>query len=197
MNGPTRITHANGKRRFNPADVRSRGRGDEVFTCQIGDQRCGEDHDIGGRAAAQLARHRTDRAVLACDIKARLLLEFCRKACDQTLRCSARHNVQVCHESSSMPAIRRSRVIGRSRTRKPSASNTALAIAAVTGPCAASPAPTGSMSGRDITSTFTSGTSLKRRIGYSVQELLVMRVVSNRRRSFVTQLVAWIAPPSI
>ena len=43
-----------------------------------------------------------------------------------------------------MAAMRLSRVIGRWRTRTPSASNTALAIAAVTGPCAASPAPTGS-----------------------------------------------------
>ena len=57
------------------------------------------------------------------------------------------------HEACSIAAIRLSRVIGRLRTRTPSASNTALAIAAVTGPWAASPAPTGSISGRWISST--------------------------------------------
>src|SRR5581483_11715547 len=100
-------------------------------------------------------------------------------------------------QDASMAAIRRSRVIGRSRTRTPSASKTAFAIAAVTGPWAASPAPTGSTSGRDNTSTVTSGTSEKRRIGYSVHELEVIRAASKRTRSFSTQLVAWIAPPSI
>src|SRR6202011_1710039 len=116
---------------------------------------------------------------------------------DQAMGGAAAEDLQCGHELNSIAAIRLSRVIGRWRTRTPSASNTALAIAAVTGPCAASPAPTGSMSGRDITSTCTSGTSLKRRIGYSVHELLVMREWSKRTRSLSTQLVAWIAPPSI
>src|SRR4029077_9365225 len=138
-----------------------------------------------------------DRAELAFDIKAGLRFECWREARDQALGRAAAENLQTRHDESSIAAIRRSRVIGRWRTRNPSASNTALAIAAVTGPCAASPAPTGSMSGRDITSTCTSGTSLKRRIGYSLHELLVMRERSKRTRSFSTQLVAWIAPPSI
>ena len=59
----------------------------------------------------------------------------------------------------------RSRVIGKSRTRTPSASNTALAMAAAVGPCAASPAPMASSAGRAMISTSTFGTSEKRRIG--------------------------------
>ena len=42
---------------------------------------------------------------------------------------------------NAMAAMMRSRVMGRSRTRTPSASKTALPMAAAVGPCAASPAP--------------------------------------------------------
>src|SRR5579863_117340 len=197
LNRQLRIGGANGDRGLDPADVRDRGAGDEVFFRQIGDQRCREDDDVGRRAPAQFAGHAADRAELASDVETGLFLESRRETSDQALRRATAENVQTGHEAVSIAAIRRLRVIGRSRTRTPSASNTALAIAAVTGPCAASPAPTGSISGREITSTSTSGTSLKRRIGYSVHELLVMRVASKRTRSLNTQLVAWIAPPSI
>src|SRR5207247_4207668 len=59
----------------------------------------------------------------------------------------------------------RSAVSGRSRTRTASESNTAFAIAAAVGPCAASPAPTAGQSGRDTISTSTAGVSEQRRIG--------------------------------
>ena len=67
--------------------------------------------------------------------------------------------------SRNVAAATRSAVIGKSRTRTPIASRTALAIAAVTGPCAASPAPIEGSSARWSTSTSTRGTSEKRRIG--------------------------------
>src|ERR1700722_7539724 len=185
-----RIGVANGKSRLDPADIFYRSAIHEVFVCERDDQRRGEDEDVGGRSLAQFSGHRADRAERARYIEAGLFLEFRREAVDEALRRAAAQNLQRTHDESSMAAIRRSRVIGRSRRRTPSASNTAFAIAAVTGPCAASPAPTGSISGRDITSTSTSGTSEKSRIGYSVQELLVTRVLSKRTRSFNTQLVA-------
>ena len=95
-----------------------------------------------------------------------------------------------------MAAIRLSRVIGRSRTRNSSASNTALAIAAVTGPCAASPAPSGSLSGRCDQLDLHVGHLAEAKDGIHPHVVLVMRWRSNRTRSFKTQLVAWIAPPS-
>src|ERR1700724_2085905 len=190
INRSERVAVADGDGRFDPADVRYRSAGDEIFFREIGDQRRRQHDKVGWYALAQFAGHDADRPELALNRKARLFLEFRREACDQALGRAAAENLQARHDASSIAAISRSRVIGRLRTRNPSASNTALAIAAVTGPCAASPAPTGSMSGRDITSTCTSGTSLKRRIGYSVHELLVMREWSKRTRSFSTQLVA-------
>src|SRR5207237_8397532 len=135
--------------------------------------------------------HGADRAELASDIESCLCLECWREASDQPLCSAAAQDVQAAHELNSMAAIRLSRVMGRFRTRTPSASNTALAMAAVTGPCAASPAPTGSISTRWISSTSTSGTSLKRRIGYSLQLVLVMRCRSKRPRSFRTHLRDW------
>ena len=56
-------------------------------------------------------------------------------------------------------------VIGMARTRTPIALNTALPIAAPTGPWAASPAPTEGHSGREIRAISTSGTSENVRIG--------------------------------
>ena len=76
-------------------------------------------------------------------------------------------------ESRSMAVTTASRVIGRSRTRTPTASATAFAIAADTGPLASSPAPMLGSSGRSMTLTTTSGTSLNRRIGYDFQSVLV------------------------
>src|SRR5262249_1193247 len=62
-------------------------------------------------------------------------------------------------------SIIRSRVIGRSRILKSSARATALAIAAPTGPWAASPTPSGGSLGWEISSMLISGTSSKPRIG--------------------------------
>ena len=124
-----------------------------VLFRKLGDDRRRQHHDVGRRALAQFVGHGADRAELALDIEAGLCLEFWREARDQSLRRAAAQNVQRVHDANSIAAIRLSRVIGRSRTRTPSASNTALAIAAVTGPWAASPAPTGSISGRWISST--------------------------------------------
>src|SRR5882762_2301752 len=192
-----RVASAHGNCSLDQANVRYR-RADDKFLLRQGRDHCRrQHHDVGGRAAAQFVGHGANRAEFSHDVAAGQRLEFGCEACDQTLGGAAAENVQHGHELNSIAAIRLSRVIGRLRTRTPSASNTALAIAAVTGPCAASPAPTGSLSGRWMTSTCTSGTSPKRRIGYEVQLLLVMRCRSKRTRSFNTQLVAWIAPPSI
>src|SRR5262249_39476365 len=133
--------------------------------------------------------HGADGAELAGDVKARPRLQGRRQTRDQSLRGAAAQDVEI-HRDKSIAAIRASRVIGRLRTRTPRQSNTALAIAAVTGPSAASPAPTGSISERWITRTSTCGVSENVRIGYSVQLVLVMRERSNRTRSFSTQLVA-------
>ena len=59
----------------------------------------------------------------------------------------------------------RSRVIGMSRTRTPAALNSALPMAAATGPWVPSPAPTAGNSGRLISATSTSGTSVNDKIG--------------------------------
>src|SRR5258708_14534538 len=87
---------------------------------------------------------------------------------------TATENSQRGHDANSIAAIRLSRVIGRSRTRTPSASNTALAIADAPGPWAASPAPSGSLSGREMSSPSTSAPSLNRRIAYETDLLLVI-----------------------
>src|SRR5882724_817982 len=192
-----RIARTHGDRGLDQADIGDRSGGYVLLVRQLGDKRRGQNDDVGRKAAPQLIGHGADRAVFAGDIEAGPGLEGGREACDQALRGAAAQDVEALHEDNSIAAIRLSRVIGRLRTRTPRQSNTALAIAAVTGPCAASPAPTGSTSGRWITSTCTAGTSLKRKIGYSVQLLLVMRSELKRTRSFKTQLVAWMAPPSI
>src|SRR5712691_7141541 len=192
-----RVANAHGNRSLDQADVRYRSADDKLLLRQGCDHCRRQHHDVGGRAAAQFVGHGAHRAEFSLDVEAGQRLELGCEACDQTLGRAAAENVQHGHEFNSIAAIRLSRVIGRLRTRTPSASNTALAIAAVTGPWAASPAPTGSLSGRWMISTCTSGTSLKRRIGYDVHVLLVMRWRSKRTRSFNTQLVAWIAPPSI
>src|SRR5262249_16707807 len=150
----------------------------------------GQNDDVGRRPLAQFVGHRADRAELSRDLKSRARLEFGPKGRDHPLRGAAAEGVQGLHEDEFIAAISGSRVLGRWRARPPRQSNTALAIAAVTGPCAASPAPTGSISGRWITSTSTCGTSENFRIGYSVQLLLMMRARSKRTRSFKTQLVA-------
>src|SRR6185436_4512343 len=120
------------------------------------------------QTCAQFVGHGSDRSKFPRNIESGLGLESRRKAAHQPVGGASAEDVETTHRASSIAAIRLSRVIGRFLTRTPSASNTALAIAAVTGPCAASPAPTGSISDLWISSTSISGTSLKRRIGYSV-----------------------------
>src|SRR5262245_28989598 len=160
-----RIAGANGEGGFDQADIGHRTRNHELLFRQFGNKRHSQDDDVCRRAVAQFVRHDADRAKLAGNIESGQALERRCQAGDQTLRCTAAQDVHGVHEVNSIAAMIRSRVIGRSRTRTPSASNTALAMAAVTGPWAASPAPTGSISDRWMTSTSTSGTSLKRRIG--------------------------------
>ena len=63
------------------------------------------------------------------------------------------------------PARTRSGVSGISRKRTPVASNTALAMAAALGTEADSPAPSGAMSCRGISTTSTAGTCGKVRMG--------------------------------
>src|SRR5581483_3667427 len=70
-------------------------------------------------------------------VKASSGLERGREICDHAMRRAAAQNVQNAHAERFIAAIRLSRVIGNWRTRTPRASHTALAIAAVTGPCAA------------------------------------------------------------
>jgi hypothetical protein len=82
-------------------------------------------------------------------------------------------------------------------TRTPSASQTALAIAATVGPCAVSPTPSDGFPTLGSSSTSTAGTSEKRRIGYVSQLSLVTPYLSKRTRSLSAQLVACTAPPSI
>src|SRR6185437_786688 len=160
-----RLAGTNGQRRLHPPEVRYRGRTHEFLGRELRhDGRC-EDHNVGGSAAAQLVGHGADRAKLAGDVIVGQRLEFRCETADQTLGRAAAQDVKAAHGLDSIAATSLSRVIGRSRTRTLNASNTALAIAAVTGPWAASPAPTGSISGRWMISTWTSGTSLKRRIG--------------------------------
>src|SRR6478735_3432489 len=184
------IAAAHRERGLDQADILDRGGDHELLVRKLRHQRRRQDDDVGGNTIAQLVGHAADGAELALDLESGLRLESGREARDQPMGRAAAQNIQVTHEDCSIAAIRLSRVIGRVRTRAPRQSNTALAIAAVTGPCAASPAPTGSISERWINSMSTSGTSLKRRIGYSVQLVEVMRCRSNRTRSFNTQLVA-------
>ncbi len=56
-------------------------------------------------------------------------------------------------------------VSGSVRTRTPSASSRALPMAAATGPCAASPTPSGGFPRPGSSSTSTAGTSENLRIG--------------------------------
>ena len=113
---------------------------------QLGHDCRGQNYDIGGSAVAQFVGHDTDRAKLASDIEAGLRPEGRRRFPTNPCAAPPLKMFRVVMQSNSMAAIRLSRVIGRSRTRTPRQSNTALAIAAVTGPWAASPAPTGSSS---------------------------------------------------
>ncbi len=88
-----------------------------------------------------------------------------------------------------------SAVIGISRTRTPIASNTALPIAAATGPCVASPAPTDGASGR--ASRF----HLDHRRFGEAQDRVALPAVGQHpaarleaHPSFSVKLTAWIAP---
>src|SRR5713226_7359890 len=89
----------------------------------------------------------------------------------------------------ALAAIIRARVIGKSRMRKPSARATAFVTAAAAGPCAASPTPSGGVSGESMSSTFTSGTSSKRMIGYSSNDRVVTRLPSKPTCSLSVQLI--------
>ena len=68
-------------------------------------------------------------------------------------------------EKSSAASRSRSGVNGVSRIRTPTASNTALAIAAAVGPWVASPTPRNGSPGRSSSTVSTAGTSRKRMIG--------------------------------
>src|SRR5262249_12979276 len=159
------IARADGEGRFDHADIPDGGRRDQPLLGEYADQRLRQDNHVGGPAGTQVVRHGSYRAELSGDVEAGLGLERRRNTGDEALGCTAAEDIQAAHAPSSMAAISASRVIGNRHTRTPSASNTALAIAAVTGPCAASPAPTGSLSLRWTNSTSTSGTSLKRSTG--------------------------------
>src|SRR5262249_21363187 len=89
-----------------------------------------------------------------------------------------------------------SRVSGRSRTRVPVASASALPIAAATGPWAISPAPVSGCPGAATIRTATPGASVHRSTGQVSQFTDVILARSKVTRSLVAQLVLWIAPPS-
>ncbi len=129
-----RIAGANRERGLDETNVGDRGGDDKILFRQFRDDGRRQDDDVGRRALAQFIGHGTNRAEFACDVEPGHLPERRRKARDQALGRAAAENVQACHELNSMAAIRLSRVIGRLRTRNSSASKTALAIAAVTGP---------------------------------------------------------------
>ena len=103
----------------------------------------------GGRPARRrgaLSRMAPTAPNVALDPAAGLGLEGRRQRCDEPLRRAAAQEREPGH-ALAIAARMRSRVIGRSRTRTPSAWNTALPIAAAVGPCAASPAPIGLLLG--------------------------------------------------
>ena len=135
--------------------VSYRGGVNQLFLCKSSNERGGQNDDVGGIAMAQLVGHGANRAELPGKIESCDRFEGWREVRDQTLCSTAARDSEAVHVERSIAAIRLSRVIGRLRTRTPRQSNTALAIAAVTGPSAASPAPTESISALWISSTST------------------------------------------
>src|SRR5215831_2058396 len=117
-------------------------------------------------AGKELVAHGAHRAKGGGDRTAGLDLELGADAGHKALRSTGAQEDEL-HRLAPQPmaAMIRSRVMGRSRTRTPTASNMALPMAAAVGGCAASPAPSDLSCGRLRISTSTAGTSEKRRIG--------------------------------
>src|SRR5262249_60229164 len=92
------------------------------------------------------------------------LVQILRKRDDPSRR-TGKYPAAFRSVSHALAAFTRAGVKGTVRSRRPLASNTALASAAATVVVAASPAPRGGSFGRSINSIAISGTSGKGRIG--------------------------------
>src|SRR5262249_5865515 len=167
---------------------------------QLANQCRRQNQQVGCGAGKELVAHGAHRAKGGGDRTAGLDLELGADAGHKALRSTGAQEDEL-HRLAPQPmaAMIRSRVMGRSRTRTPSAANMALPMAAALAPGvrAAPPAP-GALSGGELgTSPPTPGPSEKRRIGWAPRVPRVMPPRSTPPPSLGSQLVVWRAPPSI
>ena len=90
-----RIGVANGERGFDLADILHRCAISKIFAASVAIKAEVRTRISAARALAQLTGHRADRAELARDIEAGLLLELGCEAADEALRRAAAQNVQA------------------------------------------------------------------------------------------------------